>query len=285
MHIIADSGGTSISWALVARETGRTEVIQTPGYNAVTSADGLLADIIAASRLSQASGVESVEFYGAGCGTAEACGRVERQLKARFGAGVDVSVGSDMLGAARALLGSQPGVACILGTGSNSCLYDGRSIVANVPPLGFILGDEGSGAVLGRTLLGAVFKRTLAPDLIEAFEEEYPGLGMAEVIENVYRRPGPNTWLASFAPFLCRHADHPEAERMAIDEFRRFFRRNVAMYRLDGLNREVGFVGSVAVHFRPQLEKAARAEGFAISRVMAGPLDGLTDRYLSGRPD
>lgn len=285
MHIIADSGGTSISWALVVAETGKSEVIQTPGYNAVTSAEGLLAEIIASSGLSDATGVESIEFYGAGCGSAEACSRVESQLRAGFGDSPRITVGSDMLGAARALLGSDEGVACILGTGSNSCLYDGRSIVANVPPLGFILGDEGSGAVLGRLLLGAVFKRTLSGDLIEAFEAEYPGLSMSEVIENVYRRPGANTYLASFAPFLCRHADHPEAEQMIVDEFRRFFRRNVALYHRDASSLRVGFVGSVAVHFRTQLEKAASAEGFSVGRVLAGPLDALTDRYLSGRPD
>ena len=185
---------------------------------------------------------------------------------------------SDLLGAARAVCGRREGIACILGTGANSCLYDGERIVQNTPALGYILGDEGSGAVLGRRLLNALYKGRLPQHLREAFEQE-TSLTMSDVIERVYRQPLANRFLASLSPFVARHLDEPALRNMVIDHFREFLRHNVAPYNAPQL--PVGFVGSMAFHYQAELREAAHQEGFIMGDVMKSPIDGLLRYHLS----
>ena len=191
-----------------------------------------------------------------------------------------IEVHSDMLAAARALCGRRPGIACILGTGSNSCYYDGRELRANVPPLGFILGDEGSGAVLGRLLVGDLLKGQLAPALREAFVQDY-GLSTADIIERVYRRPFANRFLASFAPFLARHREDAGIHRLLVDAFRAFLTRNVMHY--DWQHLPAHFTGSIALHFQPELREAAASVGVQVGQVLASPMEGLI-HYHAERP-
>ena len=174
-----------------------------------------------------------------------------------------------MLGAARALCGTNPGIACIIGTGSNSCLYDGDKIVANVPPLGYILGDEGSGAVLGRTLVGLLLKGVLPSSLRDKFMEEY-GLTTELVIDNVYRQPMPNRFLASLAPFIAEHREEPGIQEMLIQSFRLFFTRNVKMYGHPEM--PVNFVGSIAHVFLEELKRAASLEGLKMGKILRSPI-------------
>ena len=183
-----------------------------------------------------------------------------------------IQVESDLLGAARALCGKQPGIACILGTGANSCLYDGQNITAHVPPLGFILGDEGSGAVLGKTLLGNLFKGIFPQQMRDEFEQEY-GLTEADVIDRVYRQPQPNRFLASLVPFISRHRQHPQVHEMLVEAFRQFLSRNVRAYGHAEL--PVNLVGGIAFSFGEELAEAACAEGMKIGRVLRGPIQEM----------
>ena len=183
-----------------------------------------------------------------------------------------IHVQSDLMAAARALCGNQPGIACILGTGSNSCLYDGESIVKNISPMGFILGDEGSGAVLGKHFINYLFKGNSSHQLMKEFTEE-TGLTMTDIINKVYREPLPNRFLASLAPFIHAHLDDLDVRNLVIDNFRMFFVRNIQHYQSPHL--KVNAVGSIAYYFKDCLQEAAIQEGYELGIVLKSPMDGL----------
>ncbi len=281
MILIADGGSTKIEWALLDEDRTLRLRKNTPGYNAAMASPGDLNNILALhfpELATMGRNVREVHFYGAGCGSEACCTRVEKELADTFPA-AEISAKSDMLAAARALCGDKPGIACILGTGSNSCLYDGKEITANVSPLGFILGDEGSGAVMGRGLIGGMLKHQFSEDITRIFHEKYP-VDTAEIIENVYRRPRPNAYLASFAPFLSENISHPEIEEFVCAEFERFFTRNIAASGRDDLQGH--FVGAIAVHFSDQLKKTAARLGLRPGNIIQAPMGALIS-YHSGK--
>ncbi|MCM1522704.1 MAG: ATPase [Muribaculaceae bacterium] len=274
MILIADSGGTSTSWALIDSE--EVSLVDTCGFNALHSPKGLLRDSLLATPLPSVS-PSGIWFYGAGCATPAAIKRVYRELEDCF-PDSEIHVESDMLGAAHALCGSDPGIACILGTGSNSCLYDGEKIVANTPPLGFIIGDEGSGAALGKRFLGLLLKGHMPPEISEAFHQRYPRMDTAEIIGRVYSSAAPNAFLASMCLFIGSCISHPAMSDLVVEEFRRFFRLNVSPY--DGCRTlPVHFVGSIASHFQELLSRAALEEGYTLGRILTSPLSALIDYH------
>lgn len=273
--LIADSGSTKTDWCLLQGD-GTTTTIQTKGLNPFQMTEDEIASELRASLLPAlpVGKVDEVYFYGAGC-TPERQPAVERALRSALALGGKCEVDSDMLGAARALCGHEPGIACILGTGSNSCAYDGRKITHNVSPLGFILGDEGSGAVLGRTLVGDILKQQMPEHIVERFNERYR-LTAADIIERVYRQKLPNRFLASFAPFLSDNISEPSIAQLVEEGFRRFLTRNVKQY--DGWQQlPIGFIGSIATAFRPQLEHVMAEEGMHLGRIVHAPMDGLRE--------
>ena len=164
-------------------------------------------------------------------------------------------------------------MACILGTGSNSCLYDGRQIVANVPSLGFILGDEGSGSALGRRLVNATFKGHL-PAYLEKELTERHGLSLPEILHNVYRSTSPNRFLASLVPIIREHTRDPSIHSMVLDEFGAFFSNNISRYK--GVHAlPISFTGGVAANFSDILEEAAKTQGYILGHIAATPMEGL----------
>lgn len=270
MTLTADSGSTKTTW--MVEENGRKTLFHTQGLNPFYMTPAEMQSIISRELLSQdgfpdAAQFRKVYFYGAGC-TTEKAPLLHDVLASIFLSAKTIEVGSDMLGAAKSLLGNNEGIACILGTGANSCLYDGQSVIANVSPMGFILGDEGSGAVLGKTFVNLLYKGG-HPDVRDAFEK-YSGLTQADIIQCVYREPTPNRFLASFAPFIKQHLDIAWIEEMVVDCFRLFFQRNVAHYNRADL--PCSFVGSIAFHFESQLRIAANKEGYKVSKIVKEPL-------------
>lgn len=167
-----------------------------------------------------------------------------------------------------------------MGTGSNSCYYDGKQIVNNVSPLGFILGDEGSGAVLGKLLVGDILKNQMTPALKEKFLEQF-GLTPADIIDRVYRKPFPNRFLASLSPFLAQNLDEPCIRTLVSDSFKAFLKRNVMQYE-NYRNSKVHFIGSVAFYYRAVLEEAARELGIRLGTIIKSPMEGLIE-YHSGK--
>ncbi len=268
--ITADSGSTKTTWRI--EDGAKVTLLTTQGINPFHQKEEhirqiLYKDLQMQTTFPPVERVSRVLFYGAGC-TKEKSPLLKEILSEAFPHATVVEVDSDMLGAAKALFGNNEGIACILGTGANSCLYDGRRIVANISPLGYILGDEGSGAVLGKTFLNVLYKGDHR-DFIGVFERE-SGLTMAEVVQRVYREPMPNRFLASLAPFIKEHLNEAWIEALVEDCFRLFFRRNVAHYSRPDL--PCSFVGSIAFHFSEQLRKAAEAEGYAIGTIIKEPL-------------
>lgn len=277
MILLADSGSTKTHWCLLTA-SGQVSEFRTDGINPVFQSaddirrclnDQLLPQI---ARLLWAGTITHIFFYGAGC-TPEKKVLVSEALNDVFPKAA-AEVQSDMLGAARGLLGHQPGVACILGTGSGSCAYDGQQIEWCVPSLGFILGDEGSGAVLGKRLVGDILKNQLGEDLKEAFLSEQQ-TSMAEIIDRVYRQPLPNRYLASLSRFCATHLDDERIHHLVYDHFLSFIRRNLLQYGVSSAS----FVGSIAYYYRPILEEALAAEGLTVGTVLLDPIPGLIDYH------
>lgn len=271
MILIADSGSTKTDWCMV--ENGETILrFKTKGINPFFQTEGEIQKEIETGLLPGLNGIQpaAIYFYGAGCAFPEKNEMIRRAINRYLPASVEV--GSDLLAAARALCGNRPGIACILGTGSNSCQYDGKEIVKNISPLGFILGDEGSGAVLGKLLIGDVLKDQLPPALKEQFLAEY-GLTPALIMDRVYRQPFPNRFLAGFSPFISAHLDEPAIWELATRSFMAFFTRNVMQY--DYLELPVHFVGSVAWHYQIMLKDIAFNLGIRPGTIIQSPMDGL----------
>ena len=270
---IADGGSTKAQWALM--QAGRCVATATTiGVNplltdAASIATGMGAALLAHEAFAQ-SQPHHIYYYGAGCIHQGIDHMQQALLTLRSEATVHVA--SDMLGAARALCGQHDGIACILGTGSNSALYINGEIANQVSPLGYILGDEGSGAVLGKLLLNAILKRRWPANLLQAFDAAY-GTTQAEVIQHVYREPAANRYLGSFTPFLAAHRHEPEVHRLLVEEFGRFIDHNLRHYQRPDL--PLHFTGSIAHHFQAELVEAATERGFTVAQVLQAPLAGL----------
>ncbi|MBR5169232.1 MAG: hypothetical protein IKW85_01525 [Muribaculaceae bacterium] len=277
--LIAESSTTRTEWSLV--EDG--QVLQ----HAYTS--GLNPFFMTRREISHSIRLElpseffkrrwsHVYFYGAGCSGPEKNKIIEASLVAQFK--TPATVMSDLLGAARGLLVREPGLACILGTGSNSCFYDGNEIVKNVPALGFILGDEGSGAALGRVFLGDALKGLAPQELTDAFFEKYK-VTRAEVLDAVLNNPAATRNLRSYSFFLSEHLDSPYIHDMIATEFRRFFERNVVQY--DYKNYPVNFVGPIATTYSEILLEVASDFGATVRKIVLSSMPGLV-AYHSDQP-
>ncbi len=274
MILIADSGSTKAHWCLIAAN-GHTSEYYTDGVNPLYQTVEQMRAVLSNQLLPQmakqlwAGTITRVFFYGAGC-TPEKSPLAKQAIEAVFRK-AEAEVVSDMLGAARGVLGTEQGVACILGTGSNSCFYDGSAIVWGVPALGFILGDEGSGAVLGRRLVSDLLKNQLGEDLKQKFLSQY-ALTQADIIEHVYRQPMPNRWLAQFARFAAENKEDKRIYTLVYDHFASFVERNVLQY--DAI-LPIGFVGSIAYYFRPILEQVLLDHGLQAKQILQDPIPGL----------
>lgn len=274
MKIIADSSSTRTEWALV--EGDRTvEHAFTTGLNPYFQSRRVLSHAI---RLELPEAFfrrrwDHVYFYGAGCSGVEKKKIMESSLVAQFR--TPVTVESDLLGAARGLLVHTSGLACIIGTGSNSCLYDGRGIARQVPPLGYVLGDEGSGAYLGKALMADVLKGLAPAHIADAFLERF-GLSPDELMNSVYSSPMPSRVLAEYAGFLAGRDDDSYVHGLVYDGFMRFFERNITAYDYSG---GISVVGGTAMLHSWVLEQAAADFGVKINKIIQNSMPGLIEYH------
>jgi N-acetylglucosamine kinase-like BadF-type ATPase len=270
MIVIADSGSTKCSWQLVAAD-GTAQQVCSDGINAVLHTAEQIEQILK-RQLPTPEQVQGVWFYGAGCGKnfPKQSALLRQLLVAHFGC-EQVEVESDLTGAARALLGSRPGIACILGTGMNSCYWDGREVAQNVPPLGWILGDEGGGNYIGRHFVANLLKGLYGEPLRKMFfEEEQTDYG--EIIRKVYRESTANRFVASFTRFIGRHIDRPELHALVDESFECFVQRNLMQYPT---SVEVSALGGVARGFESILREVLQRNGFTVGTIVATPDEGL----------
>lgn len=274
MILISDSGSTKTDWALLEGDDVLLRV-KTQGFNPTQQKYEDIVDILGQELIPMLHGKEPqrIFFYGAGCAYEEANSRMRRALEVLF-VTRSIDINSDLLAAARALCGRDEGIACILGTGSNSCYYNGKEIVDNIPPLGFILGDEGSGATLGRQLVNGCLKRQFPLEICKKFFEQY-NLDVATILEKVYREPMPGRFLASLAPFLYENRKNSEIHNMLVKNFVEFFQHNSMAYRKSWL--PIHFVGGIAVAFQEEVKVAAESLGLSIGNILDSPMKGLIE--------
>lgn len=284
MILIADSGSTKTDWCLTNKGK-EPQFISTKGINPfyqteeeifIELSKTLIPEIKKILNNTTGEEITDVYFYGAGC-TLEKSPIVKNAIAKALGNSINIEVQSDMLGAARALCQHDAGIVCIMGTGSNSCLYDGKQITANVSPLGFILGDEGSGAVLGKLMIGDLLKNQMTPGLKEKFLKEYH-LTPADIIDRVYRKPFPNRFLASLNKFLEDNLSDPTVHALVLSSFEAFIHRNVMQYEYQDI--PVNFIGSIAYYYRSVLEETAKKTGIKLGVIMKVPMEGLIKYHV-----
>mgnify|MGYP001080787706 CR=1 FL=1 len=275
MNIIAESSSTRTEWVI----TEGCDIVEHAFTSGLNPYFQTRREISHSIRLELPEAFfrrrwNHVHFYCAGCSTQEKKKIMESSLVAQFK--TPVTVESDLLGAARGLLVHQPGLACILGTGSNSCLYNGSEIIKTVAPLGFILGDEGSGAYLGKTLIADMLKGLAPRHLTSAFFEKFmvtPNV----LMDDVYTNPMPSRTLSKYSVFLSEHLDDPYVYNLVYSAFMLFFDRNISQYEYKA--QPLSFVGSTCVLYKPILLKAASDFGVEVSKIIRYSMPGLVEYH------
>lgn len=276
--LIADAGATKTDWLFFEGDPDAVLMWTTEGIHALTTPADRIQAILndTRARFTPETRFTRVALYGAGCGLPEVCSRLAQILAETFNCD-EAEAASDMLGMARALFGYKEGVACILGTGSNSCYYDGENIVRSVPALGYVLGDEGGGVGIGKRFLKLLLKGKLPQECVEAAENA--GITKDEVIRRVYKGERPNAYIASVVP-LVKSMLHIEEVRTLVEaEFDEFIQLNLTNYPAE-LLQNTGFGGSIAEEFKNELRASALKNRICIGKIMRHPLKGLLDYYL-----
>ncbi len=272
MKLIADSGSTKTDW-LLCENGKRVHSIETQGINPFYQSVTEVLKILNEELLPNLKNItpKEVYFYGAGCSFPEKQELVRKAFHKIFPHNVPIQVNSDLVGAARALFGNSEGIACILGTGSNSCYWDGEKIIKNVPPLGYILGDEGSGAVLGKLFIADLLKNQLPKPLCKKFFSQY-NTNYEELMSKVYKQPFPNRNLAQYTYFLHENLKEETISVLIKKSFEAFVSRNLSQYpqRLS-----VSFVGSIAVAFESTLSEVLSEKGYTKGVILKKPIEAL----------
>lgn len=275
MQLIADSGATKTTWCLTGGKGNK--IIHTQGLSPYYFSADQIAETIVNELLPSLKSKEITEihYYGTGCATAPMQQIVKKGIKKAIPGAGKIAVESDLFGAARALCGNDKGVACILGTGSNSCVFSGKKITKNNPAPGYILGDEGSGAYLGKKVLQHFIYQTFDEDLMHRFKEKFQ-TEYREILDHVYKQPWPNRYMAGFATFLSENRGHYMVENILEDGLSDFFMTHLFKYT-ETWSNPIHFCGSIAWHFRDKLIELC--EGFQLSpgRILQGPIDGLIE--------
>lgn len=272
IKLIADSGSTKAQWCLLDGKKKKTIITQgiSPYFLSAEQIQVLLEKELK-PKVKNSQPTE-IYYYGTGCSNPANVKIIKAALQNVFGK-IKITVDHDLMGAARALCGNEKGVACILGTGSNSCYFNGKKIVKNSPGLGFILGDEGSGAYLGRKVIQHFLYNTFDPDLMDRFNAKY-NTNSIEILEAVYKGPLPNRYLASFTGFLVENRGHFMIENIIEDSFNEFFFNHLYKYK-ESWTHPIHFIGSVAFGFKDVLKEMCSNYELQLGRVLKEPLDGL----------
>jgi N-acetylglucosamine kinase-like BadF-type ATPase len=274
--LIADSGSTKCEWCLL--NGNKKEVIVTQGLSPYFLNASQIETILRTELLPSVknTSVKAIYFYGTGCLNPANAKLVQKAIKAVF-RDAEIYVTHDLMGAAKALCGDEKGIACILGTGSNSCYYNGKKIVKNSPGIGYVLGDEGSGAYLGKKVIQYYLYHTFDEDLRYKFDETYK-TNSVEILENVYKKPLPNRYLASFTLFLSQNRGHYMIENIIEDGLNDFFYYHLCKYG-EIWKMPTHFVGGVSYAFKDVLQELCSSYEFTVGKIIKNPLEGLIDYH------
>jgi glucosamine kinase len=280
MILIADAGATKIQWVVI-HDGKASEPIETAGFNPYFMEPRILMDAVEKDLVPfiNPGYIQHVYYYGAGCSTMFKCNIVEDVLKEVFD-NADFEIYHDLLGAARALFGEKEGIACILGTGSNSCLYDGKNILENVTSLGYLFGDEGSGAYLGKLWLIEYLRGRMPEHLKNLFDKRF-GYSLENILDSVYSKPHPNQFLSSFSLFIGDLKDDEFVKGLVKKNFQDFFIEQVTRYT-NYQKQPLGVIGSVGFHFRDIFMEVAEDYNLKVSKMIKSPIEGLVE-YHGGK--
>ena len=278
--LIADSGATKAEWCLL--HNGKKKILFTQGISPYFLSTDQIAQLVETElkkHLKNAE-VEQIFYYGTGCANPQNAKNVKKALLKVF-PGSYVTVNTDLMAAARAVCGDEKGIACILGTGSNSCYYNGKNIVKNSPGIGYVLGDEGSGAYLGKKVIQYYLYNTFDEDLRARFDARFVTTP-AEILDNVYKKPLPNRYLASYTMFLAENRGHYMIENIIEDGLNDFFFQHLYKYA-EVWKYPVSFVGSVASGFKDVLQELCNTYEFELGTILKNPMEGLIKYHRNSK--
>lgn len=274
--LIADSGSTKTEWCLL--QNGKKKKLETQGLSPYFLTGEQIKEILQTELIPRLKLAvpDTIYFYGTGCANPGNAAIVKKAI-AHFFKKAKIEVQHDLMGAAKSLCGDSKGIACILGTGSNSCFYNGKKIVKNSPGLGYVLGDEGSGAYLGKKVVQYFLYQTFDEDLMERFKARF-NTNSVEILESVYKKPLPNRYLAGFTIFLVENRGHFMIENIIEDGLNDFFFNHIYKYR-ESWSMPINFVGSVAYGFRDVLKDLCNSYELQLGRVLKNPMEGLVNYH------
>lgn len=278
VKLIADSGATKAEWCLIngnRKKTIFTQGISPYFFNTAQIAEILTKELLPSLKKVQ---VDEVYYYGTGCINPNNVQIVKKAIAQVFPGLKKNEVTHDVMAAARALYGDDKGVACILGTGSSSCYYNGKKIVTNKPGLGYVLGDEGSGAYLGKKVLQYYLYETFDEELAGRFQIKYNKPDASSILEHVYKKPLANRYLASFTPFLSENRGHYMVENIIEDALNDFFFHHICKFR-ESWTMPVSFVGGIAFHFKDVIAELCDSYEFTLGRILKNPMEGLAEYH------
>jgi glucosamine kinase len=276
MILVADSGSTKTDWRLIDEQSRKSVAVSSEGLNPYFLSEEEIVSILKAKVLPYVDHVDRIFFYGAGCGLPMKAQQVKNALDRVLPTTDGAMVTGDTLAAARSLLQNNPGICCILGTGSNGFVYDGTAIKATVPSLGYMFSDWGSGTVLGKDFLGLILQERVPAGIKRDFELTFRYNRM-QILENIYNKPMANRFMASFTPFIYKYAEEESIKSIILDNFRRFFEYYVLPYDEFQTFGKVSMVGSIAYHFKKYLLQVADEMHIGVERVVKNPMEGLVE--------
>lgn len=273
MILIADSGASKTDWRIIGNN-GVIEQAQSVGYNPYYQPIEQFETEIREVVLPQIKhSIDALYYYGTGC-SSDRNRQLIRNVLQRYFTNAYIEIWHDLEAAARGLCGREEGIACILGTGANSCYYDGKKIIENVTSLGYVLGDEGSGAWLGKQIIADYLRKDLPPKLWDQFKKRFP-MDRDEILNRVYSRDMPSRFLGSFSHFIFQHLHEPYCYKLVYQGFSEFFEKNILKYSR-AKELKVHFVGSVAFYFSDVLRQVANDKGITLKNILESPIAGLT---------
>ena len=275
MRLIIDAGSTKMGWILMEGHEVKAHFV-TKGFNPNYSPIQDLVETCHGASLP--NGIQSIHYYGTGCGNEQNCNVIKEVFQKQF-PNAEIHVTHDMMAACHAVLGHEKGIACILGTGSNSCLYDGENITEKAVSLGYMVGDEGSGMHIGREVVRAYFYGFMPEDLRQQFDAEYH-LELKDFIQNLYHGGQPSKYLATFAKFAGGHQTNPFIKQLVKGCFKTFVEAFVLRYS-ECKSLKISIIGSVAYHFKDILKETLADYGLTLGEVMPSPAEGLIRYYQS----
>ncbi|MBN8790457.1 MAG: N-acetylglucosamine kinase [Terrimonas sp.] len=277
IKLIADSGATKAEWCLINGKKKKSIFTQgiSPYFLNTDQISAILRNEL--EPFTGKSEIAEIYYYGTGCINTANANIVKKALKSVFKAAVKIEVTHDVMAAARGLYGDDKGVACILGTGSSACYYNGKKITNNKPGLGYVLGDEGSGAYLGKKVLQYYLYGTFDEELQGRFDLKF-NINKDIILDNVYKKPMANRYLASFAPFLSENRGHYMVENIIEDALNDFFFQHICKFR-ESWTQPVSFVGGISYYFKDVLQDLCNAYEFTMGRVLKNPMEGLSEYH------